>query len=215
MSFYRRLIDATRHEQEALLEIPFVARALRGEISHAGYRGFLEQAYHHVKHTVPLLMATGARTSVTRPWMGRAICEYIDEEQGHEEWVLSDLAAAGGDAAATRSGVPDLPCELLVAYVYDQVQRVSPLCFFGMVHVLEGTSVRAASQAAERIQSNLGLPPQAFTYLTSHGALDQEHTRFFGDLMDRVEDERDQAHVLHSAHVCFRLYGDVFRNLAA
>ncbi|MDX9719051.1 MAG: iron-containing redox enzyme family protein, partial [Thauera sp.] len=57
-----------------------------------------------------------------------------------------------------------------------------------------------------------GLPDAAFSYLRSHGTLDQEHTQHLANLLERMEPE-DQADVLHAARVFFRLYGDVFRAL--
>lgn len=213
MSFFERLDRATGDCQRELFEIPFVAAAVRGDLSLRTYVDFLGQAYHHVRHTVPLLMATGARLPRRLSWLRDAIAHYIEEENGHEQWILSDIRAAGGDADAVERGEPDLPCELLVAYAYDTVQRGNPAGFFGMVHVLEGTSVRGASTAAERLQGRLGLDGGAFRYLSSHGALDVEHVHFFAGLMDRLADPEDQAAVLHASRVFFRLYGDVFRAL--
>jgi len=63
------------------------------------------------------------------------------------------------------------------------------------------------------MRERLGLPPEAFTYLSSHGTLDQEHVRFFAGLMDRLETPADRDAVTHVAHTVFRLYGDVFRAL--
>ena len=41
--------------------------------------------------------------------------------------------------------------ELMVAYAYDTIARGNPVGFFGMVHVLEGTSVsRVATRALQR-----------------------------------------------------------------
>jgi pyrroloquinoline quinone (PQQ) biosynthesis protein C len=214
MPFHEILVEQTKREQEQLLTIPFVRRALGGDISLDTYVAFLTQAYHHVKHTVPLLMATGSRLPRRHAWLLEALCEYIDEEKGHDEWILDDIRACGGDADAARDGAPDLACELMVAYAYDVVQRRDPLGFFGMVHVLEGTSVRAASQAAEKLQVRLGLPARAFTYLRSHGQLDQEHVGFFASLMDRVDDPEDQRWVLHCATRFFHLYGEIFRGLS-
>ncbi len=59
------------------------------------------------------------------------------------------------------------------------MNRVSPLGFFGMVNVLEGTSINLALLAAEKVQSRLGLPDSAFSYLKSHGELDKQHIHFF------------------------------------
>jgi hypothetical protein len=101
----------------------------------------------------------------------------------------------------------------MVSYAYDSVRRVSPLCFFGMVLVLEGTSIALAEQAASKIAGTLQLPRKAFTYLNSHGALDQDHIKFFESLMDKITDPADQALIIHSAKRFFHLYGDVFRSL--
>jgi hypothetical protein len=89
--------------------------------------------------------------------------------------------------------------ELIVAYAYDVIQRRHPLGFFGMVLVLEGTSVAIASQAAAVIQQRLELPKQAFRYLNSHGSLDQDHINFFENLMNRIDDPVDQRLVIHCA----------------
>ena len=83
-----------------------------------------------------------------------------------------------------------------VILAYDTIARGNPLGFFGMVHVLEGTSVALALMAADRIQSGLGLPDAAFSYLRSHGTLDQQHTAHFEQLVDRLDDPADQAALL-------------------
>ena len=101
----------------------------------------------------------------------------------------------------------------MVAYAYDTLARGNPLGFFGMVHVLEGTSVSLALMAADAIQKPLALPDAAFSYLRSHGTLDQAHTAHFEQLMGCVDDARDQAAIVHAARAFFRLYGDVFTSL--
>lgn len=213
MSFFQSLQHETDTARATLLSAPIIQRALAGRIELAEYAAFLGQAYHHVKHTVPLLMATGARLPERHGWLRSAVAEYIEEEIGHEEWILNDIAACGFDAEAVRSGQPAVATELMVSYAYDTVQRVNPVGFFGMVHVLEGTSIALADRAASTIRDRLSLPKKAFSYLHSHGALDIEHVKFFEGLMDRIEDPADQAQIVHSANVFYRLYGDIFRSL--
>jgi len=101
----------------------------------------------------------------------------------------------------------------MVAYAYDTIARINPVGFLGMVLVLEGTSIRVASQAAAALRSALHLPQTAFTYLDSHGALDVGHTQFFETLVNRLDDPADRAQLVHCAKVFYRLYGDIFRNL--
>ncbi|SEJ71459.1 Thiaminase [Pseudomonas linyingensis] len=213
MSFYESLQEQTQAEREYLLAAPIFAEVLAGRISLDSYVAFLGQAYHHVKHTVPLLMACGARLPERLEWLRGAIAEYIEEEYGHQEWILNDIRACGADAEAVRNATPNLPTELMVSYVYDRIARDNPVSFFGMVNVLEGTSIALATQVAGIIQDRLQLPDQAFSYLTSHGSLDISHVEFFKTLMDRLDDAADQAAVVHTARVVYRLYGDLFRSL--
>lgn len=213
MSFYAQLESATATERDRLMAAPVIAACRAGKIDRELYIAFLTQAYYHVRHTVPLLMATGARLPQDYEWVRGAIAEYIDEEYGHQEWILNDIAALGGDAEAVRHGEPGLPIELMVAFLYDQIARGNPMGFFGMVHVLEGTSVAIALTVAEQIKQGLGLPANAMSYLTSHGTLDQEHLKFFATLMDKVESPADQAAIIHASQVVYRLYGDMLYSL--
>jgi pyrroloquinoline quinone (PQQ) biosynthesis protein C len=126
---------------------------------------------------------------------------------------LSDIARAGGDRAATTASRPAVATEAMVAYAYDTVMRGNPVGFFGMVHVLEGTSVALALQAADRIQQSLGLPGRAFSYLRSHGELDQEHIADLAGILERLTDDGDREAVLRCARGIYWLYGHMFRGL--
>ena len=211
--FHDRLLQDTRREREGLIAIPIIQEALAGRIALADYIAFLTEAFHHVRHTVPLLMACGARLPARLEWLRTAVGEYIAEEMGHHEWILDDIAACGADRVAVEYGQPSEATELMVAYAYDTIARGNPVGFFGMVLVLEGTSVALATRAAETIETSLDLPRNAFSYLRSHGDLDIEHTGFYERLMNRLDDEDDRRAVVHAAKRFYKLYGDVFRTL--
>lgn len=213
MPFYTRLVAETAASREDLLRAPIIQACLSGEVALPSYLAFLREAYHHVRHTVPLLQACSAALPSHHGWLVPALAEYVEEETGHDEWILDDIAACGGDAAAVRQGRPGHAAEVMVAYAYDTIARGNPLGFFGMVHVLEGTSVALALAAADRIQQALALPDAAFSYLRSHGTLDREHVGHFAVLMDGLQAPADQQAVLHAARAFYRLYGDVFRGL--
>ena len=213
MSFYETLVTSTVQEREYLLSAPIIAACQREEITLPRYVAFLTEAYYHVRETIPLLMACGSRLGPRHRWLQDAITEYIEEERGHDRWILADIAACGADAVAVEQGMPRLATELMVSYAWDWVLRKNPVSFFGMVLVLEGTSVNLATSMGQLIQHKLGLPEQAMSYLYSHGSLDQEHIQFFRTLMDQLTDADDQAAVIHMARVMFRLYGDMFRSL--
>lgn len=213
MSVFQQLLAATASERLALEAQPIIRDALAGRVTLAEYQRFLAEAYHHVRHTVPLLMACGARLPARLEWLRAAVAEYIEEEIGHHEWILDDLRAAGADADAVRSGRPGYATELMVAYAYDTIARGNPVGFFGMVLVLEGTSKALALHAAAALKQHLGLPVQAFRYLRSHGELDQQHVGFYETLVNRLDAPEDQAALIHAARRFYRLYAEVFASL--
>lgn len=215
MTFLEWMHEETRTEREFLLAAPAIRDAMAGIITLRRYLAFLSQAWHHVRHTTPLLMAAGSRLPARLPWLQRDLVHYIEEEVGHDEWILGDIRTAGGDAQAVRASLPHPATDTLVGYVYDSVMRRNPTSIFGMVFVLEGTSVSLALHAADRIQATLGLPDQAFTYLRSHGSLDQQHMRDLESILERLDDTGDRAAILQCARTMYWLYGEMFRGLDA
>ena len=136
MKFFDQLQESTREDREALYAVPVIREALSGQVGLEGYVAFLTQAYYHVRHTVPLMMACGARLPSSLEWLRKAVCEYIDEEYGHEQWILNDIAACGGDAEAVRLGQPSQAIELMVSYLYDTIARGNPVgLFLSLIHI--------------------------------------------------------------------------------
>lgn len=213
MKFYDRLQEQTAADRRGLLGLGIIQDALHGRIDLTQYVAFLTEAYHHVRHTAPLLMACGSRLAPRLEWLRSAIACYIEEEIGHHEWILSDIAACGADPDRVRHGRPGLATEVMVGYAYHCIDRKNPVGFFGMVHVLEGTSTAIATEAADAMREALGLPAEAFTYLSSHGKVDVGHVLFFEDLVNRLEDKLDQEAVVDCSRAMYRLYGDIFRSL--
>lgn len=213
MAFFDRLQAETALARSHVTNAPVIQAVRQGRMTRDGYTWFLTQAYHHVKHTVPLMMACGGRLPERLEGIRKALVEYIEEEYGHHEWILNDLQACGEDREERRTSQPDLSIELMVAYLYHQIDRGNPAAFFGMVQVLEGTSIELATPLARQIQQQLKLPDRAFSYLYSHGALDQEHFEFFRNLMNNVSDPGDQQAIIEAARVVYRLYGDMLHRI--
>jgi acyl-CoA synthetase (AMP-forming)/AMP-acid ligase II len=207
--FFTQLEAATWPDRLRFLSIPQVRAGLAGAISRETYVAYLTQAYHHVRHTVPLMREARARLG-HRPDLVTALDDYIAEETGHEEWILNDIAAAGGNAALARSSAPAAATQAMVDHAYARIRTANPASFFGMVYVLESVSVALATHGAGAIAARLGLPPQAFSYLTSHGALDQSHMRFFENLVNGLGDEADRSAIRTMARDIFALFGAMF-----
>jgi pyrroloquinoline quinone (PQQ) biosynthesis protein C len=186
---------------------------VRSGASRELYVDFLIQAYHHVKHTFPQLAFAAAHTSDEA--YQDALVEYMEEERGHEKWILADIAAMGGDAQAVKDGAPGIACQVMVGYTYYAIEWISPYAMLGSVHVLEGMSTLLADQAADAIQRSLGSSNQdGFSYLRSHGALDIEHVAFFKTLVNGLTDAATQKIVIDASKVFYRLYGDIYHELS-
>lgn len=213
MNFFDRLHKETAGARAELYTVPLVQDAVGGHISLETYLAYLEQEYHHVKHTMPLLMLMGGRLPKEKEWLRRLLMEYINDETGHDEWILSDIQNAGGDADAVKNGRPGTAIELMNAYNYDVITRVNPMGYFGMIVALETASVELASQASEALQKSLGLGKECFSFLDSHGALDVDHTKFIGEVLNRIDDPRDQEDIIRATGIIYHLHAQMFRDL--
>lgn len=213
MNFYEQLTQQTQNAREELYNVPQLIDGLGGNISRETYIAYLTEAYHHVSHTVPFLMTMGSRIPQSKKWMHKAIIEYQEEEVGHEEWILNDIEAAGGNRESARHSTPNLETQLLIAYNYDYMTRKNPVGFFGMVFMLESTSTQIANKGADAVKEKLGLPKKAFSYLISHGELDISHMKFFEETVNQITDPEDQQAIVEVAQNTFRLFANVLRSI--
>jgi hypothetical protein len=213
VTFYEDLVAATAADAADLAATPQIQDALAGRISRDGYLAYLAEAYHHVRHTVPLMRYAYVRMDAAHAQFASALADYIVEEAGHEAWILDDIRNAGGDWRAVRVGAPGPATQAMVSYAYDCVTRRNPMGLFGMIYALESTSTQLATRGAAAVAGALGLGPECFRYLSSHGALDREHLSFFQELMSEVVDPRDRTAILATAQAVFRLFADIFRSI--
>lgn len=214
MKFHELLVRETAKSREAFLSIPLVRHATRVGAPRGLYLAFLAEAYHHVRHTFPLLALAASRTSDER--YQDALVEYMREERGHEKWILDDIRALGGDPDAVRNGRGGPACRTMVGYAYYAIEHISPYAYLGSVHVLEGMSVMLADKLADALKGSIGLGGEGgFSYLRSHGSLDQEHVAFFRELVDGFEDDETQRLIIDNASMFYGLYGAIFRELGA
>lgn len=210
MTFYDRLLDATRHEREAFLGNPAINQGLDGRITAAVYGRYLAQAYHHVRYTCPLLALAASRCGPEDRDYADALYTYIDEEKGHDLWILDDLAALGVPATALPGA--NTSCRAMVGYVHYAIEHQSPYAMLGMVYVLEGMSTALASRAAAALAGSMGLDDRraGFRYLTSHGTIDAGHVEFFTTLVNGIDRPAAHTAIIDTARVTYKLFGDMF-----
>ena len=216
MNFFDQMETGTSDAREHFIRIPVISRTLAEGVPMDLYVSYLGQAYHHVRHTCPLLKAALERCGPDDLALADALREYIREEEGHEAWILDDIRDLVGPAAVacTVGYEGDPPVRALVGFMYDAIARRGPYAMLGMVHVLEGISVQLAEKAAAAIAGRIGeAPDKGFRYMISHGSLDQEHVVFFRNLVNGIADPAAQALIIDTANMVYYLWGRMFEEL--
>jgi pyrroloquinoline quinone (PQQ) biosynthesis protein C len=213
MSAFQRLVSETASARREFVELPLIQHVLANGAPKDLYLDFLGEAYHHVKHTAPLMALAVARCGTEDRRYQCALFDYIAEERGHDEWILEDIEALGGDAAAVRRSTPRFPCKVMVGHAYYLVDRISPYGLLGMIHVLEGMAVALATKAVQAMSRTVATSGGAgFKYLTTHSDLDVGHTKLFERLIDDID--RSQLPIaIEATQDFYVLYGNIFRDL--
>ena len=109
---------------------------------------------------------------------------HAEEERGHDEWLLVDLAAAGADPAAALSRLPALVVAELAGAQYYWIEHYHPVALLGYILVLEGNA--PAPWLADRLAELTDLPSAAFRTLRDHAELDSGHIAVLDGLLDAL-----------------------------
>ena len=101
------------------------------------YQNLLLELYHVVWHFNPTCAAAAARMTDSHRSIRYFLYDHMQEEKGHEEWVLNDLAVVGVSADRAKSHKPSLVLLGLNGYNYWSADRRHPCSVLGMVYALE------------------------------------------------------------------------------
>ncbi len=216
MQFYDQLIKETTESKNKFYSRKIISKVIAEGVSKDLYLDYLVEAYNHVKFTCPLLeMSKNLMSHSTDRIFIDAFDEYIDEEKGHEEWILNDIKNLGRNLDPIRKTDGDIAVRSMIGYMKYAITNITPYSMLGMIFVLEGTSVNIAQEAAEAIakKNNLNLN-KGFSYLISHGKLDISHVEFYKNLVNKVHDKNLQSIIIDTAKIIYLLWGNVFDEIA-
>lgn len=205
-------LDHTVQRLTRLLEDHAPARRLvEGTCSAHEYAAFLEQTYHYVRWTRPLLARAGERlTALGRsPALAEVFHRKAAEETGHERWALSDLHALG---RGIRRMAPSVAVQAYIAWNRFTVEAGNPLGFLGTAYVLEALSAGRAQRAVDNLLARSEIPRihEAVTFLQGHAEADEHHIAELGAMLAEVPDPADQEAIALSARITGAVYGGIF-----
>ena len=213
MSFFITLVEMTDASRRDLELIPKVHSMINHGLTLAEYRGFLHDLYHIVWHFCPVMSAAAARCDDRFRDVRYDLYERIEEEKGHDSWVLEDIEALGGDVRAARETPPSPPAQAMIAFNYYASDRVHPCSVLGMLYTLEVVSSVYGGRVSDSIARTLGRKVEdgGFKFLSSHATMDLDHMAKLNLLVKTIDDPGAQNAIVNATRVNFHQFGQLFR----
>lgn len=216
MTLLEKVRRQSAQELERFGQLPLNEELAKGTIKLERYKEFLNDLYHVVWHFCPVMAAAASKCPDSLAPVRYFLYDHIEEEKGHELWVLEDCRAIG-DAGLVEEVKHGHPCDEvqgMIGFNYWVCERVHPCGALGMVYSLEAIAARLAGQAGAGVAQALDLPldpPHGVKFLATHGPMDSDHLGELEDLLGRFEDDRVADVVLNALRVNFRLCAGIFR----
>ena len=179
------------------------------------YPAYLVQTHGIIRASVPLLEAARDRArALAGDPVAAMVADYCDghadEERGHDEWLLEDLASLGVDPDDVRTRPPSPTVAALVGAQYYWIHHVHPVGLLGYVLLLEGWPPARATIDELRVRT--GFPAEAFRTLLDHADLDPHHGEELDEVLDALPLRPEQRTLLGvSALTSAQMFTDALR----
>jgi len=212
MSFFITLIEMTDAERRSLENIPKLHAMINHGLTLGEYRAFLHDLYHIVWHFCPIMAAAATRLDDGFRDVRYDLYRRIQEEQGHETWVLEDIESVGGDVAQARSEPPSAPIQAMIAFNYHMADRHHPCSVLGMLYMLEVVASVYGGRVSDSIAQAIGrkVDDGGFKFLSSHASMDADHVAEMNVLIKTIHDPAAQHSIIQSTRVNFYQFGLMF-----
>jgi pyrroloquinoline quinone (PQQ) biosynthesis protein C len=212
MSFFITLIESTDAYRRDLEAVPKVHQMVHHGLSLGEYQAFLHDLYHIVWNFCPIMAAAASRLDDRFRNVRHDLYRRIEEEQGHELWVLEDVEAVGGSVDQVRAEAPTPPTQAMIAFNYHMADRGHPCSVLGMLYTLEVVASVYGGRVADSIARALGRDVEAggFKFLSSHSTMDADHVAEMNQLVKTIGDPVAQQSVIDSTRVNFFQFGLMF-----
>lgn len=216
--FFADLVVRTDEARRAFETHPVVLDAVAQGMSVQRYRTLLLELYHVVWHFNPVSAAAASRLGepahdALQP-VRMFLYEHMQEEAGHELWVLNDLEAVGVTPADARAHAPSPHTLALNGYNYWAADRRHPASVLGMLYALEVIASVYGGPFASAIRESLLLEgDRGVSFIDSHASLDAQHMAELRQILNQVKDEAAQRAVVESVRVNFHHFTRIIESV--
>ena len=183
-----------------------IERLLTGQVGLAHYKAFLRETYFYTRED-PQVQAwstawfRGSSRVMVKPFLRHAMSEI-----GHDQLALNDLAALGADVSQVPQEYPLPATTAFIAFPFWAIQFRNPLSYLGYLYFLEAMPVANGGAVLDAL-TDLGVPPEAMTFIRDHTTIDVAHVRLMDGYLDTlVKDERDLSDIVYAIAATAKLY---------
>ena len=153
------------------------------------YPEFLFSTYGLTLASAPA-MRTAARLCREQPggdplhhWLEEYYIEHAEEEDGHADWLLEDLASLGISRERAIGRLPYASVAALVGSQYYWMNHVHPIAYLGYIAVIE---TPAQIDFLQEVSRRTGIPLSSMSCHYRHAELDPGHVAEFDAALDSL-----------------------------
>ena len=212
--FFPELVTTTDEARRRFENHPVILDAVANGMPLERYRALLLELYHLVWHFNPTCAAAASRLSDDLRHVRYFLYEHMQEESGHEIWVLNDLHVIGVSLEDVSRHIPTADTLALVGYNYWIADRRDPSAILGMMYVLEVIASVYGGPFSTAIKESLLLEgDRGVSFIGSHAAIDVEHMAKLRDLFNTIETPVHKSAILESIGVNFQQITRIFSSV--
>ncbi len=211
LPFFADLVTRTDEARREFETNPVVLEAVANGMSIERYRKLLLELYHVVWHFNPVCAAAASRVPDSHRQVRYFLYEHMQEESGHEEWVMNDLEVVGVAHAATRAHAAGTHTLALNGYNYWSADRRHPCSVLGMMYALEVIASVYGGPFSSAIRESLLLEGErGVSFISSHATMDTEHMAELRILLNTITDTQARDAITESTLVNFHHFTRLF-----
>ena len=211
LPFFADLVTRTDEARRDFETHPVVLEAVANGMSIERYRKLLLELYHVVWHFNPVCAAAASRIPDTHRQVRYFLYEHMQEESGHEAWVMNDLEAVGVGPAATLAHAPSIDTLTLTGYNHWAADRRHPCSVLGMMYTLEVIASVYGGTFASAIRDSLLLDGErGISFIGSHATMDAEHMIDLRKVLNTLTDDAARDAITESVLVNFHHITRIF-----
>lgn len=187
------------------------------------YPEYLVATHGVIRASVPLMERALERARLAAPQdpaaagLAAYLEHHVDEERGHDDWLLEDLVVLGRSREDVLALPPSASIAALVGAQYYWIEHYHPVALLGYIGLLEGYPPTIAD--VDALMARTGYEREAFRTLIRHAELDPLHRDDFDEMLDHLPLSPEQSAViglsgLYSINAFTRVVEDVLEQAA-